>query len=120
MRPTPAQVDILRRLSEGDTLHWMSGPEPYAFWEKAVSDRHPNYRSVFALRDAGLIEETPGSRMNYGWTFRITEAGGLVLKSSRVKCAACLGKGWFEDEGDLNFKPCQDCGGKGWRRDGKV
>lgn len=75
MNPSKAQLEILRRLAAGDTLHWMTGLNAHAFWGGNVSERSPNRNSIFALRDAGLIAEKQGTRKVSGWKYIITYAG---------------------------------------------
>lgn len=73
---SPSKLEILRRLDQGDVLHYMGPsfePEPYFFWSSDCRSPRRNY--VYDLIDAGLVELYGKDSCGHPNKARITEAG---------------------------------------------
>ncbi len=80
MRLSAAQIEVLRRLVDGDPLEHMTGAGHYKFGD----ERLVNKRTTAALMSMGLIEKKPcrPGHGNFGEA-RITAAGRAALAGAK-------------------------------------
>lgn len=74
-----AQIKLLRIMAEGAKVYWFRGLHSRCYLSH--SHRSLNYKTVFALKDRGLIEDIEPIEIRWRLsTFVITDAGRALLE----------------------------------------